>query len=45
MIKPQLTSSAEAAFSKLILKLNRILISLIILTKGRFIRSIQKIKR
>jgi hypothetical protein len=34
MIKPQLTSSAEAAFSKWILKVNRILISLIILTRG-----------
>jgi hypothetical protein len=44
MIKPQLTS-AEAAFSKLILKVNRILISLIILTKGRFIRILFKIKR
>jgi hypothetical protein len=41
MIKPQLTSSAEAAFSKL-LKVNRILISLIILTKGRFIRILTK---
>jgi hypothetical protein len=41
MIKPQLTSSAEAAFLNWILKVNRILISLIILTKGRFIRILQ----
>jgi hypothetical protein len=38
MIKPQLTSSAELHFLNWILKVNRILISLIILTKGRFIR-------